>query len=269
MSKTKKFQEISTPDMLPVILRQTKRSDEALYYLLTQRFRTNLLSIYINYKDCLDDLFEDTLNDFYIYLHDHGHTDADGNVYYKPLRCIRNQHVFKYWLLNTYRFYINNRLKVTIMTPLYENLPEDSFGNQDSVEDWESKVWQMSELIAYTYYQLNPINRFIFVRSLLRILNKKLCIKNEAMAKTIGMSYINYRVHQAHSWHRLRRYRNNLLHGARLQLDEKMLEMARHIYSRYGILLNCIRFYYVQALRSLPSQDAITVLLHKHADLSF
>ena len=255
--------------MLSVILRQTKRSDEALYYLLTQRLRTNLVSIYNKYKDGLDDLFEDTLNEFFIYLHDHGHNDADGNVYYKPLRHIRNQIIFRYWLLNTYRFYLNNKLKVTIMTPLYDNFTEDTLENLDSVKDWENKVWQMSELIAYTYYHLNPINRFIFVRSLLRIMNKKLCIQNKLMAQTLGMSYLNYRVHQAHSWQRLRHFRNNLLHGARLHLDEKMQEMARHIYSRYGILFNCIRYYYVQSLKSLPYQDVITVLLHKHADLSF
>lgn len=50
MSKMKTFNEISTPDMLAMILRQTNRGDEALYYLLNTRLKKRLHISYSKYQ---------------------------------------------------------------------------------------------------------------------------------------------------------------------------------------------------------------------------
>ena len=265
--KRNSFKDIETPDLLAIILRETKKGDEALYYLLSQRLKGALKSVYEKKKDLIDDSYEDTINEFYLYLHDRGRQDNNDEPYYQPLRKIKNKQAFSYWMINTYRFFLYNKLQQMIMTPLFDNLHEEQ--PYDSVKNWERKIWDMSVLITYAYQKMRPLTKYIFFRSMLRVMNKRLCVKNERMAQVLGISYIDYRVRNYHAWHLVRKKRKQILEGERIKLDKEGIEMAKHIYRSYGNLFPLLRMYYMEILESLPESVMIKAVLGAHERHAF
>ena len=213
----KQFDLIKTPELLAIILKGTKRSDEALYYLLNKRLKRLLKSEYMKYTDAIDDTFEDTINEYYLYLHDYGRNEADSKPCYPPLIRIKESQHFASWIIRTYRFFLTGMAKRMMITPLYDNLPIEQ--PTDSVKYWERRIWDMSVLIIYAYQNLTLLSRFIFFRSMLKVMDKKRCIPDQLMAQTLGISYINYRVHKHHAWQKVRNSRKRMLEGERIKLD--------------------------------------------------
>lgn len=265
--KRNSFKDIETPDLLAIILRETKKGDEALYYLLTQRLKGALKSVYEKKRDLIDDSYEDTINEFYLYLHDRGRQDDNGGPYYQPLRKIKNKQAFSYWMTSTYRIFLHNKLQQMIMTPLFDNLHEEQ--PYDSVKNWERKIWDMSVLITYAYQNMRPLTKFIFFRSMLSVMNRRLCVQNKSMAQVLGISYIDYRVRNHHAWHLVRKKRKRILEGERIKLDKDGIEMAKHIFRSYGNLFPLLRMYYMEILESLPESVMIKAVLGAHERHAF
>lgn len=263
----KQFKHIGTPELLAIILKGTQRGDEALYYLLNKRLRRHLKTEYEKKKELMDDPFEDTLNEYYLYLHDYRSNEDSSTPYYQPLRRIKDKRVFAYWTTRTYRFFLNSKIKRMIMTPLYIDLPDEQ--PSDSVKDWEGRVMDMAHLIAYAYETLRPLTRFIFFRSMLRVMNKQLCIPNQLMAKALGLSYIDYRVRTFYSWQMVRNKRKRMVDGERINLSSAGVEMASSIYFNYGSLFSRIKAYYMDIIDTLPERDIIKAVLAAHEKKSF
>ena len=62
------FKGLSMEKILEIILENSKMSDQAMLYLLNIRLKRMLRSSYEKQKIWLKDEFEDTLQDFFIYL---------------------------------------------------------------------------------------------------------------------------------------------------------------------------------------------------------
>ena len=85
---------------------------------------------------------------------------------------------------------------------------------EGSVSD-EEKIRVVSELIAYAHQVFYPRGRFIFLRSLLTMLNKQRAVPNKEMAEALDMSDLAYRVavyrFSVSTWNALTRSRLALL----------------------------------------------------------
>ena len=101
-SKIHHYADIPIPDFVDMIM---KGDDEAMYYLLHNRLNRRLYERYNDYRQKLYDDFEDIIEDFFLYLREHGRYP------YQSLRRIKNRDAFETWLLNTFRNYLSNRAK--------------------------------------------------------------------------------------------------------------------------------------------------------------
>ena len=185
-SKVNRFAGIPVPDFVEMIL---KGDDEAMYYLLHDRLKHQLQERFEDYQHHLYDTFEDIIDDFFLYLRE------CGRYPYEPLKHIKKKDAFETWLLNTFRNYLSNRAEAegqgfSSQPNCEAHLP---IAGEGSVSD-EEKIRLVSELIACAHQVFYPRGRFIFLRSLLTMLNKQRAVPNKEMAEALDMSDLAYRV---------------------------------------------------------------------------
>ena len=264
------FAGIPVPDFVDIILHDAKRSDEAMYYLLHQRLNHQLRERYEVYHLHLYDDFEDVVEDFFLYLR-----EGKGNRFpYQSLKRIKNKESFETWVLNTFRNYLNNRAKEENGTSLVSFSGHGFYGlanaktivtdeMQDSLTD-EQKLRIVSQLIAYAHQVFYPRGRFIFLRSLLTMLNKQKALPNEEVAKAIGMTDIFYRVTLYRMKCNLTKFRQRLMRGESLRLDDEHQHMAQCIYDDFGHLYPTLLMYYTQTIDTLKCADTIRQLRQQY-----
>lgn len=262
------FADVDIPDFVDVILDGGERGDEAMYYLLHQRLERQLKERYVVYQHQLMDAYEDVIEDFFLYLRE-GKTGWSKTPY-PSLRCIRRKESFEIWILNTFRNYLTVRgetEKQKATTTLFE---ENIAATEDSTSPLtdERKLFIVSNLIAYAHQTLCPRDRFIFLRTLLSLLNKQQALPNDEMARALGVSAIAYRV----SVHRLKRklayFRTCFLRGYILPLDAPHRQMAQHINDDFTHLYPTIGKYYVLSIDDLKRADAVKRLRQEYYDSS-
>ena len=254
--KTNPFAGIPVADFVDIILHDAKRGDEAMYYLLHQRLSHQLRERYEAYLHQLYDDFEDVVEDFFLYLRE------SGRYPYQALRHIKNNDAFEKWLLTTFRNYLSNRAQAE--EQLYR-LSDNAFDDTTSsaITD-EQKLQIASQLIAYAHQVFYPRGRFIFLRSLLTMLNKQKALPNEEMAKALGMTDISYRVTLHRMKCNLTKFRQRLLHGESLRLDEQHQQMAQHIYDDFDQLYPALMQLYNQTIGTLKCADDIKQLRQQY-----
>ena len=246
------YADIPIPQFVDIIL---KGDDEAMYYLLHERLKHLLYERFQDYSHNLYDDFDDLLDDFFIYIRESGPTP------YQAFQRIKKKEAFESWLLNTFRNYLNNRSELESHIPLVDKECEKlSLSTESSSADGEIKIHIVSQLIAYALQVFYPRGRFIFLRSLLTILNEHQAVPDKDMAEALGMSYISYRVTLHHMRSNVKRFRECLLNGEPLRLDDKHELLARRIYddfsNLYPILFDC----YLQCIDTLKTSDAVKEL---------
>ena len=223
------YESLPIADFVGLILDGGERADEAMYYLLHQRFYQQLRKRFEVVQNQLLDDFDDVLVDFLFYLRD-GKDSDEGNPYTSLWR-IRNRETFGGWLLNTFRNYLSvrvakeNRLSYS-EHDFNDNVREDT---APSILTDEQKLSFAADLIAYAHQVMAPRDSFIFFRTLLLLLNKQAALDCEAVAQALGMTDIAYRVSVHRMKGSLTKYRTRLLQGENLPLDEPHREMSRRI----------------------------------------
>ena len=257
-SKTKisPFAGVPVPEFVKIILQQNDKSDEAMYYLLHQRLEHQLHERYNLYQRRITDGFEDIIEDFFLYLRE------NGRYPYQSLHRIKNKDSFETWLLNTFRNYLSNREQAE------ENLSQLSdYAIEEttpSIITDEQKIVIASQLIAYAHQVFYPRGRFIFLRMLLTMLNKQKALPNEEVAKALNMTDISYRV----TLHRMKcnliKFRQRLLQGDHLRLDDEHQQIAGQICDHFSQLYPILLTYYNQAIENLKCADAIKQLRQQY-----
>jgi len=175
------YADIPIPQFVDIIL---KGDDEAMYYLLHERLKHLLFERYQDYSHNLYDDFDDLLDDFFIYIRESGPTP------YQALQRIKKKEAFESWLLNTFRNYLNNRSEAESHIPLVDKDCENiSLLTESSSADGEIKIHIVSQLIAYALQVFYPRGRFIFLRSLLTILNEQQAVPDKQMAVGSSLLY--------------------------------------------------------------------------------
>jgi 3-methyladenine DNA glycosylase AlkD len=264
VSKVTPFAGLSIPLFVDVILHDDQQSDEAVYYLLHRRLNRPLYDIFQIYHRQLPDDFEDIIEDFFLYLREG--KDGRNRFPYQSLQNIRRKEAFETWMLKTFRNYLSNRAyeeeRITGADCTIDGLPADSTP-ASSLTD-EPKLFVVAQLIAYALQVFYPRGRFIFLRSLLTMLNKKQSLPNEDVAEALGMTAVSYRVTVHRMKCNLSKFRRRLQQGERLRLDAEHQQMAQHIYDDFVHLYPTLLAYYTQIIDTLKCADAIKHLRQKY-----
>ena len=261
-TKMSPFAGIPTPQFTDIILHNAQQSDEAVFYLLHHRLDRQLREIYETYHRLLFDTFEDITDDFFLYLREG--KDGTNHLPYQSLQNIKNSDALETWLLKTFRNYLSNRTKdeerISYADVSIENLSEDS----SIALTEEQKLNMVAHLIAYALQVYYPRGRFILLRMLLTMLNKQKALPNQEIAKSLGMTDISYRV----SVHRIKcnltKFRQRLLKGENLRLDDEHQQMALQISDDFSHLYPTLLAYYTQTIDTLKCADAIKQLRQEH-----
>lgn len=256
------FVDIAVPDFVDIILEGGERGDEAIYYLLHERLERQLRHRFEVYQHHLQDEYEDVVEDFFLYLREGKNGWSPES--YPSLRRIRKKESFEAWLLNTFRNYLTMRIEAEGQTAALhgDDIATPEVGISPLTD--ERKLAVASHLIAYAHQTLYPRDRFIFLRSLLTLLNKQQALPNDEMARALGMSDIAYRVCVHRLKGKLSNLRTCLLRNDLLPLDERHRQMAQHINDDFTDLYPTIGKYYVLAIDELMYADAVKRLRQEY-----
>ena len=263
-SKSNCFARIPVPDFLDMIL---KGDDEAMYYLLHDRLSHQLRNRYEAYSQNLYDDFEDVIDDFFLYLRERGRSP------YQPLQRIKKKESFESWLLNTFRNYLSNRAEAERQTAwnhgdrsmILDRIKRPVPVIPSDLTD-ERKLAIVSQLIAYAHQVFYPRGRFIFLRSMLTMLNKQRAVPNKEMAEALDMSYLAYRVTLHHMRQNVKRFRERLLKGESLHLDTEHQLMANNINRDFIHLYPTLFRIYLESIDSLKTSSAVKHLRQQYLE---
>lgn len=257
------FEEMEIPEFIDVIIAGGERADEAMYYLLHERLNRQLQKKYEVYQYKMIDNFEDVVEDFFLYLREG--KDGRSHTPYQTLQRIQKREAFEAWMLSTFRNYLTVRAdKDNIQTTrLSDNQNFQTSENPNLLTD-ERKLAIASHLIAFAHQEFYPCSRFVFLRSLLTMLNKQQALPNEEMARALGMTDISYRVSVYRMKCRLAKYRTLLLQGNQLMLDATHQQMAQRIHNDFAHLYPTLMLYYGQTLDILNRADAVKQLRQEY-----
>lgn len=258
------FVEVAIPDFVDIILEGGERGDEAMYYLLHQRLERQLRGRFEMYQHQLLDDFEDVVEDFFLYLREG--KSGWSKTPYQSLRRIRKKESFESWMLNTFRNYLTVRAE-TENQLASTSLQEENVSVTDKTSSLltdERKLIIAANLIAYAHQTLYPRDRFIFLRTLLTILNKQQALPNGEMASALGMSVLAYRVCVHRLKGKLSYIRTCLLRNDMLPLDDLHRQMAQHINSDFTHLYPTIGRYYVLSIDDLKCANAVKRLRQEY-----
>ncbi len=258
------FVEVAIPDFVDIILEGGERGDEAMYYLLHQRLERQLRGRFEVYQHQLLDDFEDVVEDFFLYLREG--KSGWSKTPYQSLRRIRKKESFESWMLNTFRNYLTVRAE-TENQLASTSLQEENVSVTDKTSSLltdERKLIVAANLIAYAHQTLYPRDRFVFLRTLLTILNKQQALPNGEMASALGMSALAYRVCVHRLKGKLSYIRTCLLRNDMLPLDDLHRQMAQHINSDFTHLYPTIGRYYVLSIDDLKCANAVKRLRQEY-----
>jgi len=255
------FEHKSLAELLDIILTGNNESDEAMWYVLHERMSEGLRTKYHDYEYQLWDSYEDLVDDFFLYLREcpRGRKHEP----YSVLRTINNKEVFESWLLSTWRNYLSNRMD-------NDGVQKNGVGEIDeitlatitdnkSIAD-ERKIEIVSQLIAYCLQVFLPRGRFIFLRSLLTILNKENALSTKDMAEALGMTEINYRVVNHRMKANEQKFLRCILKGENLRLNEESQKVATQIYQSFDNLYSVLMRCYDDTLQTLKQRETIQSL---------
>lgn len=249
--------DIPISDFLEIILSNTELSDIAMYYLLQKRINHKLRIRYDVYENQLTDKFEDIIGDFFLYLRDG--TDISDNVPYQSLRSIKKKESFEAWIKSTFRNFLSNKIDNSTHKPVAYKIDASPLTDETSLDI-------ASKLITYTHQELSPKGRFIFLRTLLSLLNRKNAMPDKDVAEVIGMTYTSYRVMVHRIKDNLINLHSRILKGEILKLDKQHQLMATRIYDDFTNLYPTLFNYYNNNIEMSEYREQIISLRNRYCD---
>ena len=220
---------------------------EATYYLLKRRLERALSKVYEMHGFGLSDDFEDTIDEFFLYLYDRN-------------LSIQDKRTFFSWTVATYRhFLINSAKKEMRKKALMEQVRLSPKGEECGLSN-ETMVLFLASAIAYADQRFTPRNRFVFYRMLLSFLDHSKAIPQAAMAHALDMTPVTYRVSTKRQKDRFLGYILMQESGATLDLDVDHGLMRDRIVDAFERLYELLMEYYNKSLEAIPNAQAIQSL---------
>lgn len=257
------FKDMTSAQLLDIILQGNEQSDEAMYYVLKERVNGRLKDKFKSHEQVFFEEFEDVVDDFFLYLREGNGSTREP---YHALRLIVNKDAFEGWLVSTFRNYLTNRSNAEEKScELNEHKLK---AEEESTDSQESLINKAAQLIAYSHQVFLPRGRFIFLRSILTLLNKDNALPDKEMAEALGMSHTHYRVTAHRMGKNVQNFRKRLDAGERLRLDDEHKAMASRIDEDFCSLYPILIHYYNATLQHLKQEPEITALRQKHYNLT-
>lgn len=231
---------------------------ESIYYLIRKRLAGMLYSVFKTYGYGLDDAFEDTVDDFFLYLYEWSPTGSQ-----KPfaiMEGIRNKAAFFGWIISTYRFFLLNKTREEEKRIQLMNDARLLFHEEDAHRPQEAMVHLLTTAIAYADQHFTPRNRFVCYRMLLSLLDHTRAIPQERMAQALEMHPVTYRVCTKRQKDKLGDYILLQEAGRVLKLDLAHQTMRDRMTDEFHQLYELLMEYYNETLGLLPTADKIKAL---------
>ena len=229
-------------------------SSEAVYYLLKRRLGKALKAVHELHGFGLSDDFEDTLDDFFLYLYDSG---------YQPfaiVRNIQNKRTFFGWTVSTYRHFLLNRAKEEFKRKALLRRVCLSSKEEEGGLTNETMILFLATAIAYSDQQFKARNLFVFYRMLLSFLDHSKAIPQEAMARALDMQPVTYRVCTKRQKDRFLEFILYQEAGTMLNLDASHGMMRDRIVNEFERLYDLLMEFYNKALDAIPNAQAVQSL---------
>ena len=228
MKKKTELECMTSSQFLSLILEGSANSDTAMYYLLTKRMSIPLSRIYQRFSHHLEDLFEDVLSNFFLYLRN-GSLFREAETY-PSLRRLRDKSKFRSWLCITFRNYLTG--KVVIKRQMkYTGLDIEKVIMMDVDNyDLEKHIHEASFIIAYTYQHAQTSRRRLLIMYvLLRAVDRNKTQHYKELADILCVSYDTLRVDLHRAFSAIFRNRDRYLRNSELRLDREHDQMRRRI----------------------------------------
>lgn len=273
MKTIKEYDNYSASGYYDAVTNMPERASEAVYYLLKHRLLRALTRVFELHGFGLDDHFDDTIDDFFLYLY-----DRDDGRPFSILNTIREKEAFFGWTVGTYRHFLINKAREEMKRREMMEAVGTSEGEEEKPFTDEVLMHVISKAIAYADQDLKPRYLFIFYRMLLTILDPKMAIPQERMSQAMGMNPTTYRVCVNRLKAKLSANVACLERGQMLPLDSAHLLMSNQLFRGFDHLYETLLPHYEAALQSLASSTEINELreslsrngmaMHEHAEYS-
>lgn len=231
--------------------------DESLYYVLCNDLRPGLEHEFEPYADRALFTFEDALQDYFLYLR------GDGPELFPYFGGLRDCKCIDSWLLSTFRNFINKKVRntVKVATGDVSCLADDG----DGADIIEKRVGAVAVIIAYFCQELPRVQRFVFLRMVLSILDKDRALPQVDVARVLGMSHVYYRVLSSRVHSRVISARNQLMRGEMLPLNKKGRQMRDALKKDFHGWYELICEYYESTISEFEQADRINQLRYHYS----
>ena len=267
-----KYENYSASDYYDAVNRYPDKASEAVYYLLKHRLSRALGRVFELHGFGLDDHYDDTIDDFFLYLYDHGEERP-----FSVFDTIREKQAFFGWTVGAYRHFLLNKAREEVKRRETMEEAGRNAGEEERPFADETLMRIIATAIAFADQELPPHKLFIFYRMLLTILDQKQAVPQEEMARAMGMHPVTYRVYVNRMRMRLSNDVTTLEKGQDLPLDSAHLLMRNRLFRRFDNLYEMLMPYYEASIQSLSSSFEINELRNEfahdgmvmHEDLSY
>ena len=261
MRDIEQYNNFSAADYYDTVSLPLEPPVEAVYYLLERRLHRALHRVFELHGFGLSDDFNDTIDDFFLYLYEGNDT---GGKPFAIVNSILNKEAFFGWTVSTYRNFLMNKAKEESKRKTLREQAQLATEGEGTGLDKETMIGYMASAIAYADQRFMPCNLFIFYRSLLSLLDHSRAIPQEEMAEAMKLHPVTYRV-------RCKRQRDSFQGfiltqetGHHLDLDRRHELMRLCIEEEFNRLYDLLIGYYNQVLEQLPDKNDIRALRLKY-----
>ena len=133
------YENYSASDYYDAVILFPDKASEAVYYLLKHRLARALGRVFELHGFGLDDHYEDTIDDFFLYLYDHG--DARP---FAVIDTVREKQAFFGWIVGAYRHFLLNKakeeMKVSDLDRKVSNLENEARKQEAAIMDYNRDI---------------------------------------------------------------------------------------------------------------------------------
>lgn len=257
MRVIEKYNNFSASDYYDAIRLPKEPPVEAVYYLLQKRLNHALQRTFELHGFGLSDDFDDTINDFFLYLYE---GNDDGAPPFSTVKTVQNKQAFFGWTIATYRNFLLNKVKEEIKRKTLQQEALMLAEGEGRGLDEETMIGYMAAAIAYADQKFRPNNLFIFYRSILSLLDHSRAIPQDEMAMAMHLHPVTYRVRCKRQRDCFQGFILSQETGQHLVLDHRHELMRLCIVEDFDRLYDLLIGYYNQVLERLPDKGEIKAL---------
>lgn len=255
------YNNFSASDYFDAVVSPDKPPVETVYYLLHKRLHCALQRTFELHGFGLSDDFDDTVNDFFLYLYE---GNNEGAVPFSFIKSVQNKQAFFGWTIATYRNFLLNKAKEEMKRKTLQQEALMMIDNEGLGLNEEMMISYLATAIAYADQQFRPCNLFIFYRSMLSLLDHSRAIPQEEMAMAMNLHPVTYRVRSKRQRDCFQGFILSQETGHRLDLDRRHELMRLCIVEDFSRLYDLLIGFYNQVLEQLPAKSEIRALRLKY-----